>query len=200
MEFNKARVRRHRIIGPIPQHREERHWTIASIAIAAIGIGLSAYTASEAAAQQRQQAKAQQKQLNQQAQSEREQAEYEERQARRRSRLLLGRQAAEIAALELDPSMGSPLLLQLDSSKQAELDALNIRRIGARAASTSEFEASMERRRASFARASGGLGMASGAVGGAGSILREFVNNRGPGGGGGTTSIVKATGPFGYGG
>lgn len=192
------RRRGHRVAGPVPQHQEERHWILAAIgvAVAVIGAGVSAYAASEQAAAQRREAKIQDKILKQQAQSERDQAEYEERQARRKNRYLLGKQLAELSDLGLDPSSGSPLLLAMDSAKQAELDAINIRNIGARAAGSSELEAAEARRRGEIARRGGQLGVAASTVGGAQSVLRNFVSYRGSSASPGTgqTGQVVTTG------
>jgi hypothetical protein len=150
------------------------------VAVAVIGAGISAYAASEQAAASRQAAKEQEKHLKQQAQSEVDQAAYEERQFRKRLRVLMGKQSAEMASLGIDPSSGSPLLMALDTAKQAELEAINIRRTGARAASATEFEASMAKSRAASASREGLGGTVGAGVGGAQSILRTYVAYKAP--------------------
>jgi hypothetical protein len=149
---------------------------IASVVVALIGVGLSTYAASEQAAAQRRAAKREEKFREQEAESIRQAAEYEERQFRRRVGLLIGKQHAELAALGIDPASGSPLILALDTARQAELEALNVRRSGAQAASAREFEASLagERRRA--LRYAGTYAAAGGAAEAGGSILRTFAS------------------------
>lgn len=211
--FDNTRTRGHRIAGPVPQYREERHWVLAAIgvAIAVIGAGVSAYAASEQAAASRQQAKAQSKLLaqqadqerqlderrqklaDQQAQSEIDASEFEEAQFRRRVRVLIGKQIAESSSLGIDITSGSPLLLEVDTVKQAELEALNIRRIGQRTAhatrvgaetegfrsaaliSSTQFESALAQSRASAAGRQGTISTIGATVGGAQSVLRTFV-------------------------
>ena len=60
-----------------------------------------------------------------------ESAAFQERQSRRTSKLIKGEANAQVAAAGLDLSRGSTLFLELDRAKQAELEALEIRRVGA---------------------------------------------------------------------
>ena len=62
--------------------------------------------------------------------SELESAAYAERQYRRTAALTMGQARATIAASGVSASSGTPLLLQLDNARQAEMEALNIRRTG----------------------------------------------------------------------
>jgi len=55
---------------------------------------------------------------------------YDETQTIRRDRQLLGRQKANMAAAGLSTTSGTPLLLQIDSARQASMDAMQIRRRG----------------------------------------------------------------------
>jgi hypothetical protein len=149
---------------------------VAAVAVAVIGTGLSTYAASEQAAAQRKAAKREQKFREQEAESIRQAAEYEERQFRRRVGILIGKQTAELAALGVDPASGSPLILALDTARQAELEALNVRRSGAQAASAREFEASLASQRARSLRYAGVYAAAGGAAEASGSILRTFAS------------------------
>jgi hypothetical protein len=175
------RVRRHRIVGPIPQHEEERHWAIAGAVVALIGIGLSTYAASEQAKAQRQAAEVEDEFRQREAESIRQSSEYEERQFRRRVSFLMGKQDAELAALGLDPTSGSPLLLSLDTARQAELEALNVRRAGAQASSAKEFEASLARNRARALRSATTYAAVGGASEASGSIFRTMASSGGYG-------------------
>jgi hypothetical protein len=178
------RVRHHRVIGPLPQHREERHWAIAGAIVALIGIGISTYAASEQAAGQRRQAKATEKFRLAEAASARESAAFEERQFRRRVALLRGANTASLVGAGLDPTGGSPLYLELDTVRQAELNALNIRRTGELNATTSEFEARLARMKAGMVPSTGliaGAGVAS-AAGSTTTVLGNWYRyNRGIG-------------------
>lgn len=96
------------------------------------------------------QAEAQSLFARREAQSIRQAAEFEERQFRRRASLLMGKQTAIAAASGLDITSGSPLLMELDSIREAELEALNIRRTGRMGESAKLFEARLARRSIPF--------------------------------------------------
>jgi hypothetical protein len=72
-------------------------------------------------------------------------AEYEENQFRRRAALLMGKQSAIFAASGIDPSSGSPLLQMLDTVKEAEMEAQNIRRTGQIGESAARFGSQVQR-------------------------------------------------------
>ena len=57
-------------------------------------------------------------------------AQYEETQARRKLGQQMAAGRAVTAASGVEPGTGTPLLLELDNARQAELEALNIRRTG----------------------------------------------------------------------
>ena len=110
------------------------------------------------------------------AQSARESAAYEERQFRRRAALLIGKQNALAAATGLDISSGSPLIAELDTVQQTELEALNIRRTGAVSASSKEFEARLSNLRGSYARSNIPFIAAGGALRAGSSILGSLYS------------------------
>lgn len=95
-----------------------------------------------------------------------QQSAFDEAQARRRASLSMGSMVATSAATGVDITSGSPLFMELDSAKQAELDAMNIRRQGNLAASAKRFEARMAR-----AQIPGNI---LGAVAKGGSILSQW--------------------------
>jgi len=152
-------------------------WIIAGAIAAIVGTAVSTYAAYESAAAQRRAAKSEEEFREQEAESIRQAAAYEERQFRRRITLLLGKQRAIVAESGLDPSIGSPLLLELDTVRQAELEALNVRRSGDLASSAKEFEARLARTRASYFGRQQALGVVGG-VAGAGSILATWAKRR----------------------
>ena len=141
-------------------------------ALAVVAVAISTYATIQSLQQQSELQKAVQKQQEIEAQAERDVAAFEEKQARRRHALLLGKQQAIFAAAGVDPTMGTPLFMELDLVKQGEMDALNIRAFGARAANARLFESSIARFRAQNARAGIPLavigGIASAASAGAG--------------------------------
>ena len=93
-----------------------------------------------------QQARGQASALRSEAKSIKYQSQFEERQARRQSRMLIGKQIATGAASGVDIATGSPLFMELDSVREAELEALNIRNQGRNAAASRKFGARMATR------------------------------------------------------
>lgn len=68
-----------------------------------------------------------------------------ERQARRRSGLASAKGRAIAAASGIDPGSGSPLLVDLENARQSELEALDIRRIGAVGVQQKQYQAQLAR-------------------------------------------------------
>lgn len=104
--------------------------TVASTVMQAQAAGAQAKAARRQAQEQERVAESETAAAEMEAVSTREAAFFEEQQSRRRSALLLGRQRARTAASGLAVTSGSPLLLELDSIRQAEIEALTIRRSG----------------------------------------------------------------------
>ena len=84
--------------------------------------------------------------LQAEARSIDERTKFDETQQRRRNRLLLGEANAQAAASGLGISSGSPLLLELDRVKQAEIEALSIRQAGNMKADSLRYGARLARR------------------------------------------------------
>jgi len=118
------------------------------------------------------------------ARSVEEAAAAEEAADRRRTARALGKLRAQGAATGVDPSSGSLLLLELDSAKEAELSALNIRQRGALRAFEKRVGAKLSRQRAEIARGRKG-GIIAGGIFRGGSLLAGFAGGGGFGGGGG---------------
>jgi hypothetical protein len=94
-----------------------------------------------------------------------------ERQSRRDSSLVTGKANAIVAASGLSLKSGSPLLMELDRAKQAEIEALSIRRSGQMQAASKRYEGRLQRRAIPFDILSGFLSMGSqgaGALGASG--------------------------------
>lgn len=72
--------------------------------------------------------------------------EAEEAEERKQTQRILARQRAIGAGAGIDISSGSPLLIQLDSAREAELSALNVRRRGEVAAAASRYRGQLAAR------------------------------------------------------
>jgi hypothetical protein len=79
----------------------------------------------------------------QEAEAIAESAAFEERQARRKSTLILGKQRAIAAAAGVESSSGSPLLAELDSIRESEIEALSIRRVGQMGVVAKQYESEL---------------------------------------------------------
>jgi len=102
------------------------------------------------------------------AESIRQQAEFDERESRQRARRVIAKGRAIGAASGVDIGSGSPLLLELDSAREAELEAQAIRASGSNRVAGRQFEARLARGRIP--------GQIAGGVFRAGTILSQFIN------------------------
>lgn len=152
---------------------------IIGVAVAAVGTGVSIYAATQQMEAQKKAQKFQEQARLNEAESQRQSAAYEEHQFRRRLAILTGQQSSIAAATNLDPSQGTPLSLQLDTARQGELEALNIRKTGAQSAAASELEARFARIRGSYASSQGSYGVLSSGLGGASSVLSTWSTAQG---------------------
>lgn len=152
--------------------------TIAIIGAVAAVAGAAATTVSAVSQAQASSnaAKAEAAAREAEAASAREAAEYEETQFRRRAALLMGKNRAVAGATGLDISSGSPLLSELDTIEQTELEALNIRRTGEVSAQGREFEARLARQRGRYARSTIGPTVVGGVAQAGSSVLGSWTN------------------------
>lgn len=123
--------------------------------------------------------------LQSEARSIEAQAAFDETQQRRKNRLMLGEANAQAAASGIDISSGSPLLLELDRVKQAEIEALSIRRAGGIAAESRRYGARLARRSIPYTILGGIL------QGGSGLAKGLPVGGGGSSGGSGTASLLS---------
>lgn len=151
-------------------------WAIAGVVIGLIGTAISTYASYEQSQAQQRAARSEAKFREAEAEAARQAAAYEERQYRRRIDLLLGKQIAITAAAGIDPTSGSPLMMELANVRQKEMEAQNIRRTGAVSASASEFEARLARYRAAIYGRQGGYALAAGGLKAGGSILSGWYD------------------------
>lgn len=152
---------------------------IAAVSLAAVGTGVSIYAASAQAEGQKKALKFQQKAREQEAESARQSAAYEEHQFRRRMAILMGRQEAITGASGLDPTVGTPLLTEIDTAKQGSLEALNIRRTGAISAAGSELEGRLAGIKGRFTEQAGMYNMLGTGLSGASSVLGSWSTSQG---------------------
>jgi hypothetical protein len=96
-------------------------------------------------------------------------AQQQEIQSRRQFKFATGEANAIGAASGLDLTQGSPLKMELDRTKQAEIQALSIRRAGATEAQGYRFDARMARRSIPGSIIQG--------LAGGGSILTRYVGS-----------------------
>lgn len=124
-----------------------------------------------------QQASGQAKAAKAEAKSIEAQTAFQEQQSRRQSRMAIGKMVAIGAASGVDITSGSPLFMELDSVRQAELDALNIRHQGALGAASKRFEARMAKARIPGIIL-GGVANTAGmlSAGGSNSILSQWMS------------------------
>lgn len=104
------------------------------------------------------------KSLEQEAMSAQYQAEMDEAASRRESAFAQGKGVATAAASGVSTKSGTPLLLELDRAKQAEIEALNIRRTGQQVAASKRFERRLQMRAVPYDIIGGFLGAGAGAT------------------------------------
>jgi hypothetical protein len=150
---------------------------VASLILGVVGTGMSVMSSVQQARSEEAAARTSARAAEMEAESARESAAFEERQFRRKAQHAIGKQRAITAASGVDPSTGSPLLQELDFARQAEIEALNIRRGGELSATGSEFESALQRQKAGQARRGVGFAIGKG-VARTGSILTEFLSEK----------------------
>ena len=122
--------------------------------------------------------------LQAEARSIEAQAAFDETQQRRKNRLILGEANAQAAASGVQISSGSPLLLELDRVKQAEIEALSIRRAGSIQAEGRRYGARLARRSIPWT-------ILGGILQGGSSFMKGMpVGGGGSSGGSGTAGLV----------
>lgn len=125
--------------------------------LAALSAGLGLLGVAGQTASQVQAANLNQRLSEMQARSAEEQAMLQERQFRRRAMLAQGETVSSLASSGLAITSGTPLLRQLDLAKQAEIEALNIRRTGQIEASARRFEGRLSKAGIPWSIAGGAL-------------------------------------------
>jgi len=148
----------------------------ASAAAAAAGTGFGIYSSIQQAQDAEKIAKATQRQKEIEAQVAHDNAMFEAGQARRRAVLAKGRQLSIFGAAGLDPSGGSPLLMDVDLTQQMEMDALNIERGGRITGDMLQYEGKIAKYRASLAKGVVPYEIASAVTAGAGSIAGSYLS------------------------
>lgn len=124
---------------------------IVAVAAAVIATAISTYMSVRSTQQQAALARSVQQQKEEERRAAIEQAAFDEKQNRRKNALLMAKQEAIFAASGYDTTEGTPLFTSIDSAKQAELDALNIRGAGGRQAAGLKFESNIARFRSQAA-------------------------------------------------
>jgi hypothetical protein len=137
-------------------------------AVAAIaGTAVSTYSAVRAA-------KAQAQAADIEAASARESAAYNARQWQAEASRKMSRARAVAAATGVDPGTGSPLLMDLENARQAEMERLNIIRTGEVSAIGKEFESRLASATIPWTIAGGALRTVGQGAAGYGSVLSAW--------------------------
>lgn len=140
-------------------------WVVAGVIVAAIGVAVSTTAAIQAAEQQQQVAKFNAKVAKNQALAARQAAEANANQRRETLKRVLAQQRAAIGGSGVSDTTGSPLLVQIESARQAELDALRIAHGGEQRGLGFESEAA-------YARYAGRQAATAGYIGAGTSLLQ----------------------------
>lgn len=125
---------------------------VAAAVIAVAATAYSTYRQVEAVEAESKFLKAEAQAREDEAKTIRDSASFEEAKTRRRTQILLAKQRAIGAAAGVDIASGTPIFMELDNTRQAELEALNVRRSGAIAAGGREFEGKLLRSKARYLR------------------------------------------------
>jgi hypothetical protein len=165
----------------------------AAAAVAIISAAVTAYSAYSASQQQERIAKYNQEVQERQAEAARAAAKVEAAQKRARGERVLAAQRAAYGASGVVPDVGSPLLVQADTAKEAEFDALMSTYAGELRARGAEGEAAFSAYQARSARRTR---VANTLLSGAAAGISTYANyggfNRPSGGGNQGTTLYEA--------
>lgn len=174
-----AELRRgHQIVGPVRQHEERRHWVIAGIVVAAIGVAVSAAAAVNAAQQQEAAAKFNKKIAENAATAASQAAQANAASRREQIRRVLAQQRADIGGSGVQDTAGSPLLVQIDSAKQGELDALKIEHGGTQQALAFETQGAYARYAGNQAATASYVQAGTSLLQGVGSGIKQYQSQK----------------------
>lgn len=153
---------------------------IAALAVGVAAAGTSAYAAHEQGEQQAKVAKYNQRVAENQAAMAEDQGKLAAEGERDRQRRLMATQHARQAASGVVTTEGSPLVVQMDSARQAERD-LQLLRYGTDVRATGwASEAELQRGYSSYARRAGNLNAGVSLLAGAGSTAANAYGYYGP--------------------
>ena len=146
----------------------------AGVIVAAIGIAVSAAAAAQSAHQQEQAAQFNKKVAENQATAARQAAEANASQRREQLRRVLAEQRAAIGGSGVEDTSGSPLLVQIDSARQAELETLKIQHGGQQQALGFETQGAYARYAGNQAAQAGYAQAGASLLSGVGSGIRAY--------------------------
>ncbi len=147
----------------------------AAVASAAVGT----YAAIQQSEQQAAVARANARNLQAMARAREEQASYEEAQFRVKGERIASAQTAAFASSGYETTSGSPLMQELETARNKEQEALNIRRGGEVVASEARFQAGLRRAQAQYASGQIPGEIAAGGVQAGTSILSQWTRRQG---------------------
>ncbi len=152
----------------------------AAIIVGVISVAVSATAAAQAAHQQQQAAKFNKRVAENTAQAARQAAEANAASRKEQFRRVLAQQRANIGGSGVSDTTGSPLLVQIDSARQAELDVLRVQHGGEQRALGFESEAAYARYAGRQAATAGYIGAGTSLLQGVGQAINTYQKLRTP--------------------
>ncbi len=174
--FQTARVRGHRIVGPLRIHRERRHYVLAitGLVVAIASAATSAYASYAQAQQQQEAAKFNADIARNQAIANQQAAEVQAQQRETQTRRLLASQRAAAGASGITTE-GSPLAVMQESAAQGAYEAGLTRAGGAYQAEALFGEAGIQKHYGNQAGAAGPIRAGTTLLSGTGSALNAYA-------------------------
>ncbi len=167
--------RGHRLVGPLPKRREERHWVaVVGLVVAVAAAATSAYAQHEQAQQQQDAAKYNAKVATNQALQAQYAAEAQAKQREEQTRRRLATQRVAAGASGVTTE-GSPLAVMMDSAAQGAYEAGLIRAGGQYQADALFGEAGIQRFYGDSAASAGALRSGTTLLSGAGNAAYGYA-------------------------
>lgn len=160
---------------------------IAAIVVGLVGVGLSAYAASENAAAQRRQSLYQRRVAEQQAQQSRDAAQAAADDRERELKRIQAAQRAAIGAAGVTTTEGTSLFVQADTAMESALDVARIKYSGEVQREAFINKAIVAGYQAKSAQRAGTYGVAGTSLLGVSQVASNYSRNTGTTGAGGTT-------------
>jgi hypothetical protein len=153
-------------------------WAIGSLIVSIVSAAVSAYSQYEAAQQQQGAQRYQAKLAENQAKAARDQAAVAAEESRQRTAKIIALTHARANASGVVSTEGTPLLVQMENTRQAEWEAELIRSGGEQTAAAFQDESRLFTFRGRQLRAAGTIGAGTTLLSGVGNALSQYANRR----------------------